>query len=224
MENKGGKATLLKYKTVLFDLDGTLIDTNELILTSFLHVLGIHFPGQYTKEDIIPHMGGTLQEQMEHFGGAELRDTLIAAYREHNETIHDEYVKEFQYVKEALEELKGLGVTMAIVTTKQRKTAEMGAKLFGIDQYMQAFISFESTDKHKPSPDPVLKAMELVSANPQTTLMVGDSQYDIQAAQNAGIHSAGVAWSLKGPDFLKQFNPTYILEGMMDIVPIVKGE
>ena len=215
---------MLKYQTVLFDLDGTLIDTNELIITSFLYVLQNHLPGKFTREDIIPHMGGTLHEQMEFFGGADLRDTLIHDYRVHNEIIHDEYVREFHNVKEALEDLKELGVTMGIVTTKQRKTAEMGAKIFGIDQFMSAFISYESTEKHKPSPDPVLKAMGLVSADPKTTLMVGDSQYDIQAAQNAGIDSAGVAWSLKGPDFLKQFNPTYILQDMMDIIPIVKGE
>jgi len=215
---------VLKYQTVLFDLDGTLIDTNELILTSFLYVLENHLPGKFTREDIIPHMGGTLFEQMEFFGGAQLRDTLVNEYRVHNEEIHDEYVREFHQVKEALEELNGLGVTMGIVTTKQRKTAEMGARLFGIDQFMKAFIAYESTEKHKPSPDPVLKAMELVSADPQTTLMVGDSQYDIQAAKNAGIDSAGVAWSLKGPDFLKQFNPTYILQEMMDIIPIVKGD
>ena len=134
---------MLKYQTVLFDLDGTLIDTNELIITSFLHVLGIHLPGQYKREDIIPHMGGTLVEQMERFGGAELRDTLISAYREHNEEIHDEYIREFKHVKEALEELKGLGVTMGIVTTKQQKTAKMGAELFGIDQFMKAFVAFE---------------------------------------------------------------------------------
>lgn len=215
---------MLKYQTVLFDLDGTLIDTNELILTSFLYVLEKHLPGKFTREDIIPHMGGTLYEQMEHFGGAELRDLFVQEYREHNEIIHDEYVREFHNVKEALEELKKLGVTMAIVTTKQRKTAEMGARIFGIDPFMKAFVAYESTEKHKPSPDPVLKAMELVSADPETTIMVGDSQYDIQAARNAGVDSAGVAWSLKGPEFLKQFNPTYILQDMMDIIPIVKGE
>lgn len=215
---------MLKYDTILFDLDGTLVDTNELILTSFLHVLGQHFPGRYRREDIIPHMGGTLFEQMERFGGMEMRDVLVQAYREHNERIHDDYIKPFHHVNETLEELKKLGVKMAIVTTKQRKTAEMGAKLFEIDQYMSAFIAYESTDKHKPSPDPLLKAMELVKADPSKTLMVGDSHFDIQAAHNAGIDSAGVAWSLKGSEFLKQYHPTYIVDDMKDLIPIAKGE
>ncbi|RKD21815.1 hypothetical protein BEP19_14470 [Ammoniphilus oxalaticus] len=215
---------MLKYETVLFDLDGTLIDTNELIITTFLHVLGIHLPGQYTRDDIISHMGQTLAEQMGRYGGEELRDTLIEAYRDYNLKIHDEYVKEFERVNDTLEQLQSLGVTMGIVTTKQRKTAEMGAKLFGIDQYMNAFVAFESTKKHKPNPDPVLKGIELTAADPQTTIMIGDSQYDIQAAQEAGIDSAGVAWSMKGPDFLKQFNPTYILNDMADLIPIIKGE
>lgn len=215
---------MLKYDTVLFDLDGTIIDTNELIITSFLHVLEQHFPSRYKREDIIPNMGQPLTAQMELFGGAELRDFLVDAYREHNEEIHDELVREFPHVLETLEELKKLGVTMGIVTTKQRKTAEMGAKLFGIDPFMSTFIVFQDTEKHKPSPDPVLKAMEQVKANPATTLMVGDSQYDIQAAHHAGAHAAGVSWSLKGPEFLQQFDPEYMLYDMRDLIPIVKGE
>lgn len=215
---------MLKYDTVLFDLDGTIIDTNELIIISFLHVLEQHFPGRYKREDIIPHMGQPLTVQMEHYGGPEMREFLAEAYREHNEEIHDEHVREFPNVLETLEELKKLGVTMGIVTTKQRKTAEMGAKLVGIDQHMKAFIVFQDTEKHKPSPDPVLKAMEKMNANPSRTLMVGDSQYDIQAAHNAGVHAAGVSWSMKGPEFLQQFNPEYLLDDMKDLILIVKGE
>lgn len=215
---------VLKYQTVLFDLDGTLIDTNELIIKTFLDVLEQRFPGRFRREDIIPHMGQPLWEQMERFGGAELRDILVEEYREHNVRIHDEFIEEFPHIVETLEELKKLGVTMGIVTTKQRVTAEMGARLFGIDQYMSTFISYDDTDKHKPSPDPVLKAMEQVSADPTSTLMVGDSQYDIQAAHNAGVHAAGVSWSLKGPDFLHQFNPEYMLYDMRELIAIVKGE
>lgn len=215
---------MLRYDTVLFDLDGTIIDTNELIITSFLHVLEQHYPGRYKREDIIPHMGQPLTAQMEFFGGEEMRELLVDAYREHNEEIHDEYVREFPHVLETLEELKSLGVTLGIVTTKQRKTAEMGAKLFGIDHFMSAFVVFQDTEKHKPSPDPVLKAMSQLNANPAKTLMVGDSQYDIQAAHNAGVHAAGVSWSLKGPEFLQQFKPEYLLYDMKELIPIVKGE
>jgi pyrophosphatase PpaX len=111
---------------------------------------------------------------------------------------------------------------MGIVTTKQRKTAEMGLRLFGLDKYMDTFISYQDTEKHKPHPEPVHKAMQALGVDPARTLMVGDSQYDIQAGQNAGIASAGVAWSLKGASFLSSFNPTYLLNDMSDIIQIVK--
>jgi pyrophosphatase PpaX len=216
--------SVLKYKTVLFDLDGTIIDTNELIITTFLHVLEKHFPGQFRREDIIPIMGEPLTLQMERFGGSDKRDFLVQAYREHNEQIHDELVREFPRIRETLKALQDLGVTMGIVTTKARKTAEMGAKLCGVDLFMSTFITFEDTDKHKPSPDPILMAMDCLQADPTTTLMVGDSQYDIQAAQNAGVHAAGVSWSVKGPDYLMKYCPTYMLQDMFDLVGIVKGE
>ncbi len=215
---------LLRYNTVLFDLDGTLIDTNELILVSFLNVLNAHFPGKYARQDLIPHMGKTLHEQMELFGGLEKRDELVDAYRVHNEEIHDEWIREFPHVRETLAELKELGITMGVVTTKQRKTAEMGAAACGVSPYMSTFVTFQDTEKHKPSPDPVLKALSDLGADPSKTLMVGDTQFDIQAGHNAGVHSAGVAWSLKGAEFLAQFKPEYILQDMRDLIAVVKGE
>jgi len=215
---------VLRYQTVLFDLDGTIIDTNELIITSFLYILEKWFPGKFKREDIIPQMGKPLPEQMEFFGGAELREELVEAYRKYNVEVHDELVKEFPHIMTTLEELQKLGVTMGVVTTKQRVTAEKGAQLFGIDRFMKTFIVHQDTIHHKPHPEPILLAMKNVHADPRTTLMVGDSQYDIDGAHNAGIHAAGVAWSLKGPEFLKQFKPEYMLYDMRELISIVKGD
>ncbi|MCI1693921.1 pyrophosphatase PpaX [Aneurinibacillus aneurinilyticus] len=212
---------MYRYQYVLFDLDGTLIDTNNLILTSFMYTLEKFYPGKYTWEDLIPHMGKPLYDQMELFG-PERSEELVQVYREHNERVHDELVEEFPNVLDTIEQLAKMGIKMGIVTTKQRKTAEMGLRLFGLDKYMDTFISYQDTEKHKPHPEPVHKAMQALGVDPARTLMVGDSQYDIQAGQNAGIASAGVAWSLKGASFLSSFNPTYLLNDMSDIIQIVK--
>ncbi|MFV9510585.1 pyrophosphatase PpaX [Tepidibacillus sp. LV47] len=213
----------MKYKTLLFDLDGTILNTNELILNSFLYTLEKFFPGKYNREMIIPHMGKPLYEQMEIFGGKELAQKMVEVYREHNLRTHDEYVREFPHVKEVLETLKQEGATLGIVTTKMLKTTMMGLKRFGLDTLISTIVSYEDTEFHKPAPEPVLLAMERLDADPETTLMVGDSQYDIQAAKSAGITAIGVAWSLKGPEFLKQFHPDYIIEDMRDLIPIVRG-
>lgn len=214
----------MKFQTVLFDLDGTIIDTNELIIQTFLHTLNHHFPNQFSREHILPHMGQTLFEQMERYGGKERVTELVEHYREYNVRMHDELVKDFPYVVETLEQLAKAGVQMGIVTTKMLKTSRMGLQLFGLDRFMETIISYETTTEHKPHPAPVLAAIERLGANPATTLMVGDSQYDIQAAQGAGVSSAGVAWSLKGADFLRSFNPDYLLEDIRELIPIVLGK
>ncbi|MGD9677641.1 MAG: pyrophosphatase PpaX [Vulcanibacillus sp.] len=213
----------MRFKTLLFDLDGTIINTNELIISSFLYTLDKYYPGKYNREMLIPHFGKTLYEQMDLFGGKDLSEEMVEVYREHNIRTHDEMVREFPYVKEVLEELYGLNPSMGIVTTKMKPTAFMGLELFGLDKFMSTVIGYEDTKKHKPNPEPVLLAMEQLSADPTTTLMVGDSQYDIEAANRAGITSIGVGWSIKGKEFLKQFNPDYMIDDMRELIPIVKG-
>ena len=213
----------MKYKTLLFDLDGTILDTNELILNSFLYTLEKFYPGKFNRELLIPHMGRPLYDQMVYFGDEINAQEMVDIYREHNIRTHDEMVKEFPYVKEVLNELANSGATLGVVTTKMLITVEMGLKLFDLDRLMSTVITYEDTELHKPAPDPILLAMERLNAKPETTLMVGDSQYDIEAAKNAGITSIGVAWSVKGPDFLNEYNPDYIIEDFRELIPIVKG-
>ncbi|KXG44410.1 pyrophosphatase PpaX [Tepidibacillus infernus] len=213
----------MKYKTLLFDLDGTIINTNELIINSFLYTLEQFYPGKYTREVIIPHMGRPLYEQMLQFGEEKTAQQMVEIYREHNVRTHDEMVMEFPHVKEVLALLKQEGATLGIVTTKMKNTVMMGLKLFGLDVLMDTIVTYEDTELHKPAPEPVLLAMERLGADPKTTLMVGDSQYDLQAAQNAGITSVGVAWSIKGPEFLQQFHPDFMLYDFRDLIDIVKG-
>lgn len=213
----------MKYTTVLFDLDGTIIDTNELIIQSFLHTLEHYYPSKYSREEIIPNMGQTLFEQMERYGGKEMVDELAAHYREFNIRMHDELVAEFPHVAEVIPELSQMGVTMGIVTTKMQKTALMGLRLLGLEKYMSTIITYESTERHKPDPAPVLKALENLGADPAATLMVGDSEYDLLAGARAGTHTAGVAWSMKGEEFLARFEPNYILRDMRELLPIVRG-
>ncbi len=212
----------MKYKTLLFDLDGTILNTNDLIINSFLYTLEQFYPGKYTEEKLIPHMGKPLREQMVIFGDEANADKMVEIYREHNIRTHDEYVKEFPYVKEVLTTLKEEGYTLGVVTTKMRNTVTMGLRRFDLESLMSTVVTYEDTEFHKPAPEPVLLAMEQLGAEKETTLMVGDSQYDIQAAKNAGVTSVGVAWSMKGADFLNQFNPDYMLENMRDLLKIVR--
>jgi len=213
----------MRYPYVLFDLDGTLIDTNELILRSFEHALEQHVPGKYTRADILPHMGRGLFEQMEEFvpGHAE---ELVATYRKFNIEQHDALVYPFPHVQDVLKRLHAAGCRMAIVTSKMRLTAQMGWELCGLTPYLEAFITIDDVEQHKPHPEPILKAMELLQADPAQTLMVGDSPYDILAGRAAGVATAGVKWSLRGEDGLRPHHPDYLVTDMLELQAIILGE
>ena len=211
--------------TILFDLDGTIIDTNDLIINTFLHVLEQHFPQQkYTREQIIPHMGLTLEQQMQTFSGREEVTDLVADYRTYNNLHHDTLIREFPRVKEVIAKLHERGITMGIVTTKIKPTTIRALDYFGLKEYMSTIVTVQDVTHPKPHPEPVLTALRNLGADPVKTLMVGDSAADIQSAKAAGVKAAGVAWSLKGVDVLKQYNPDYILEDMTDLYGVLGWE
>lgn len=215
----------MKYKTVLFDLDGTLIDTNELIITSFLYTLRTFFPERtFSRRDVIPHLGKPLRDMFAHFQTDDAENTvedMVDVYRGHNMRTHDEMVQAFPYVSEVIPALYDQGVHMGIVTTKQRTTAEMGLRLCELERYMRAVITLEDVRHPKPHPEPIFKAMSELGAEATSTLMVGDNQCDIEAAAQAGIDSAGVSWALKGEAHLRSAQPTYMLKDMRDLYAIV---
>ncbi len=144
-------------KVVLFDLDGTIINTNELILETFMHVLKGITPIEYTRENLIPHMGRPLIDQFRNFTGKQEVDEYIQAYREYNVSRHDELVTEFPMVKETMSELQKAGVRMGIVTSKVRKTTHMGLKLCGLDGFVETIVTVEDVTDPKPHPEGILK-------------------------------------------------------------------
>ncbi|KZE81088.1 pyrophosphatase [Paenibacillus elgii] len=208
-------------QTVLFDLDGTIVDTNELIIQSFLHTFEGITAEPVTREHIVPNMGRPLIEQMVFFSGREQVDDLVQKYRAFNIAHHDELVREFPYVRETVAKLHAAGVKLGVVTSKIRQTTEMGLKLMGLYDYFGTIVTVDDVEKAKPDPEGIHKAVRELGGNLSSALMVGDSHYDIEAAHNAGIPSVAVAWSLKGTEYLKQYNPTHIIQDMRDIVPIV---
>jgi pyrophosphatase PpaX len=211
--------------TVLFDLDGTIIDTNELIINSFLHVMeGWNHASPWTREQIIPHMGGTLEQQMRTFSGQEEVSEYVKGYRAYNDIHHEAMVRPFPHVIEVVEALDQAGIIMGVVTTKIRPSTLKVLERFDLLKYMKSIVTVTDVTHPKPHAEPVQKAMAQLGSNPAHTLMVGDSPVDIQSAQNAGALSAGVAWSLKGEQVLNGYKPDYILHDMRDLLDIVLTE
>ncbi|WP_409290333.1 pyrophosphatase PpaX [Peribacillus sp. SCS-37] len=212
-----------RINTLLFDLDGTLINTNDLIIASFINTLNIYFPEKYKEEDVLQFMGPPLYESFSQLD--ELRaDEMVAKYREHNLANHDILVKEFEGVYETVETLHKEGYKMAIVSTKMHDTVLRGLKVTRLDRFFDIVIGLDDVERAKPDPEPLMKALEILGSKPEEALMVGDNHHDILGGKNAGTRTAGVAWTAKGRDHLDQFEPDYMLEHMSDLLSILEKE
>jgi pyrophosphatase PpaX len=209
-----------KITTLLFDLDGTLIDTNELIISSFLHTLEQYYPGQYKREDVLPFNGPSLTETFSKIN-PEKAEEMIKVYQAHNHVHHDSLVREFPGVYETVQVLKESGFKLAIVTTKRPDVVEMGLSLTKLKPFFDVIITFADVTHTKPDPEPVQKALDSLESRPDESIMVGDNYHDILAGKNAGTKTAGVAWALKGIDYLQTFEPDFMLDSMDDLLKIV---
>lgn len=213
----------MKIDTLLFDLDGTLINTNDLIISSFLHTLEHYFPGKYSREKVIEFIGPPLVDSFKGID-AERVEEMITMYREHNLSNHDLLVKEYEGVFETIERLHKEGFKLAVVTTKMKSTAIRGLEVTGLDRFFEVIVAIDDVEKVKPDPEPLEKAMKALGSSAETTIMVGDSQYDILGGKNTGTATAAVAWSIKGEAFIRSFEPDYVLEDMRDLLKIVGVE
>lgn len=211
-----------RITTLLFDFDGTLADTNNLILSSFQHVLDTHFPGRYQREDLLPFIGPTLYDTFSKVA-PENTQQLIDEYRAWNMANHDHYVTEFEGVTDTLRKLYDLGLKMAVVSTKRRDMVQMGIDLLGIAPYFETVIGLDDVTNAKPDPEPLQLAMKRLKSSAEESLMIGDNYHDILGGKNAGVRTAGVAWALKGEEYLQTFEPDYMLRHMSDLLKVTAG-
>jgi pyrophosphatase PpaX len=209
-----------KINTILFDLDGTLIDTNELIISTYLHTLEKYFPGKYTREAVLPFLGPTLHEVFGEMDPDRVEE-MVLDYRTYNLANHDRLVKEFVGVLETIETLKEKGYKLAIVTTKREDVAFKGLRLMKLDSFFDVMVAYDHVKKVKPDPEPIYLALEKLDSKPEEALMVGDNFHDVLAGKNAGTKTAGVAWTIKGRDYLAKYEPDYMLENMTDLLTIL---
>lgn len=210
----------MQYKGLLFDFDGTLLDTNDLILDTFHHVIEPKFPGKYSREALQKFIGPSLKDSFTEVDAKNV-DVLIAEYITWNRQHHDALVKEFPDVVEVLTRLKESGLKLAIVSTKRREALLRGLHILGVAELFDTIVSNDDVVHVKPHAEPVLLALENLGLEKAQVIMIGDNYHDIEGGQNAGVHTAGVAWSLKGPEVLQQYNPTYLLYSMKDLLTIM---
>jgi pyrophosphatase PpaX len=183
----------MRYQNVLFDLDGTLIDSGAIILASFKHATRTVLSREIPEGELAALVGGSsIYDQMRAIDEAQA-DDLVRVYREHNEPLHDE-LEAFEGVEHVLAELKEQGRRLGIVTAKRRKTVELAFAVLPLERYFDVVVTSDLTERHKPDPAPVLAALELLGAAPSETAFVGDSPFDVGAGKAAGVFTVAVAW------------------------------
>lgn len=211
----------MAVKALLFDFDGTLLNTNELIIQTFMHVLNERFPGQFSPKDCLKFIGPSLKQTFNDIAPGE-EEALIAKYRAWNIEHHDELVSQYPDVVSTLEQLKAQGIRLAIVSTKRNDTIDRGLSILGATHLFDVRIGTDDVHNVKPDPEPVLLALERLGINKDDAIMIGDNSHDIEAGHRAGVRAAGVAWAIKGEAYLQQFQPEYILHHMTDLLDIGK--
>jgi pyrophosphatase PpaX len=194
----------VRYPTVLFDLDGTLIDSGAIILASFRHATRTVLSREIPDAELAALVGGSsIHEQMRSIDPRRV-DELVRVYREHNEPLHDE-LEAFEGVEQLLAELKRQGRKLGIVTTKRRKTVELAFAVLPLERFFDAVVTSEATARHKPDPEPVLTALEQLGALSSEAAFVGDSPFDVAAGKAAGVFTVAVAWgNIHPPERLAQ--------------------
>ena len=211
-----------KLDTIIFDLDGTLIDTNNIIVRSFRSTFERHFPDiSLTDEKIHTFIGPTLHQTFgDYTRDPFLIQDMIDSYREFYVDYEVGNFRIYPNVVEVVTQLKELGYNLAVLTSKFRVAAWPSYTHYGLDQLFDVFVGLDDVDYPKPHRNAVDTVLAQFPGY-KGAIMIGDNQGDILAGKNAGIYSAGVAWCLKGPAHLMEVNPDFMLQDMNDIFRVI---
>jgi len=213
-------------RTVLFDLDGTLIDSAELILDSYRHTMRVHLGRVLPDSEWLRTMGQPLEAQFLDFArdADEARD-MLATYVQHNAAMHDRLLRPFPGIREYVEGLRVRGFRLGIVTSKRRRSALRGLATCGFDiAWFDAVVTASDVRRFKPDPEPVRRALEgLDEEEPGRSLFVGDSVHDLRAGRAAGTRTAAALWGPYTRDELSPAAPDHWLEVVEALDAVLTG-
>ena len=210
-------------RVYLFDLDGTLLDSIELILASFRHTYEVHFGETRPESYWVNAIGKTLRQQFgelvaEMGRSPEAVDAMVETYREHNLRHHDAMVRAYPGAVETVRALEGRGVTLAIVTSKMRVGAERGLAVMGIADAFPVCVCADDVERGKPDPMPVHLALEKLGARAEDAVFIGDSPHDVEAGRRAGVRTAAASWGPYPEAALREAGPDVWLGRLEEVL------
>ena len=204
---------MARLSTFLFDLDGTLIDSIELIMSSFRHTMLTHRGAVPPDGDWRAGFGRPLRPQLARYArDADEVSRMAATYRAHNLEHHDRLVRPYAGIRPVVAELAERGARLGVVTSKNRPAARQGLRHCGLDGFFDMVVTSDDVTEHKPHPAPVLAALARLQAGPAETVFIGDSPHDCQAGRAAGVATAAALWGPFSRASLDPHGPDHWLE------------
>lgn len=211
----------LQYEAYLFDLDGTLINSIDLILDCYVETLTKHRGESPTREYFLEGLGITLREQFRVFTSDEDEvQTMVDTYREFNFARHDDVVKPYAGIQEALATLKDQGARVGVVTNKLRYGAGRGLRVAGIEQHVDQLMACDDVENPKPHPEPVTLLLKGLNVAPEAAVLIGDSPIDMQAGRAAGVAIAAAHWGPFEAELLHAEEPEHHLHEVPEILTL----
>jgi pyrophosphatase PpaX len=209
----------LRFRTVLFDLDGTLVDSGAIILASFRHATRTVLRREIPDHELLAAVGGPgLREQMEALDPERVEE-LIDVYSAHNIGLHDD-LQPCPGILDALGVLRAEGRELGVVTAKRRATLALAFEVLPeLRRYFDVTVGAEDTERHKPHPEPLLAALERLGSDAADAVYVGDSPFDVQAARAAGMASVAVTWGrIHSRERLERERPDAVAESVEELL------
>jgi pyrophosphatase PpaX len=211
------------FKYILFDLDGTLINSNDVIIKCLRETAKKYINRDLSNEELNNILGKPIKDQLLLIHNKNVEE-MIECYKKLYRKYRDELTKEFEGIKEMLDTLKEKGYTMGIVTSKGTSGIEHALTKFHMHRYFDVTISANDVENHKPHPEPILKALKALDGNIQEAILIGDSLSDILCGKNTGIITILVDWSILPREMLLKADPNFVAKTPEDIVNIIEGK
>lgn len=212
-----------KKTTILFDFDGTIMDTNDIIVKSWQHTFRTLEGKERPVEEILATFGEPLHITIERILPDFDADEAIEIYRSYQFEHYHELIELFPGMEELIATLKQKGYKLAVVTSRLRSSTETGLNKFDLKTYFDVIVTADDTTKHKPDPEPALIALEKLGSKPEEALMIGDSMFDVLCAQNAGVEAVLVSWAMaaEAQEKIEKVKPEYIIEEAKELLEIL---
>jgi len=208
--------------TVLFDLDGTLADSVELILAAYRHTMQRCLGHVPADELWLAGLGTPLATQLHEFASdAEQHELMRVTFREFSNEHHDEMLGSYDGISELLSELQKRQIKLALVTSKHRASSLRAFRVLGLMGIFEVLVCADTVERHKPDPMPVLQALEQLGSEPGRAIFVGDSPHDMVSGRRAGVRTAVACWGPFSKEHLAPTAPDYWLQAPSDLLALL---